>query len=77
MTGVQTCALPICWGVAQYPYLLGTHLTVDEAAAPAPTLKVLVGVAVTAGVLILPSLVLLFRLAGRGRLGMSYDDVSH
>ena len=26
------------WGVAQYPYLLGTHLSIGEAAAPAPTL---------------------------------------
>ncbi|MET7318750.1 cytochrome d ubiquinol oxidase subunit II [Streptomyces thermoviolaceus] len=77
LAGAAVAVIVLGWGVAQYPYLLGTHLTVDEAAAPAPTLKVLVGVAVTAGVLILPSLVLLFRLAGRGRLGMSYDDVSH
>lgn len=53
------------WGVAQYPYLLGTHLAFGEAAAPGATLGVLVGVACVAGLLILPSLVLLFRLAGR------------
>ncbi|MFE9812095.1 cytochrome d ubiquinol oxidase subunit II [Streptomyces sp. NPDC005227] len=53
------------WGVAQYPYLLGTHVSVQGAAAPDATLAVLVGVACVAGLLILPSLVLLFRLAGR------------
>ena len=56
------------WGVAQYPYLLGTHLTLDEAASPRATLQVLIVVACVAGVTVLPSLVLLFRLAGRGRL---------
>ncbi|MFJ5217934.1 cytochrome d ubiquinol oxidase subunit II [Streptomyces sp. NPDC088354] len=56
------------WGVAQYPYLLGTHVEIPEAAAPNATLWVTVGVAIVAGLLILPSLVLLFRLAGRGRL---------
>ncbi|MFD4791517.1 cytochrome d ubiquinol oxidase subunit II [Streptomyces sp. NPDC058459] len=58
------------WGVAQTPYLLGTHLSVDEAAAPDATLDVVVGVAVVAGVLIVPSLVLLFRLSGRGSVGV-------
>ncbi|MGX1547815.1 cytochrome d ubiquinol oxidase subunit II [Streptomyces adustus] len=54
------------WGVAQYPYLLGTQLSLHDAAAPNATLAVLVGVACVAGLLILPSLVLLFRLAGQG-----------
>ncbi|MFF0225850.1 cytochrome d ubiquinol oxidase subunit II [Streptomyces sp. NPDC004629] len=63
-------ALIVCgWGVSQYPYLLGTHLSVQDAAAPHATLGVLVGVACVAAVVILPSLVLLFRLAGRGRIG--------
>jgi cytochrome d ubiquinol oxidase subunit II len=56
------------WGVAQYPYLLGTHLGIAEAAAPDPTLQVTIAVAITAALLIFPSLALLFRLAGRGRL---------
>ncbi|SEO04615.1 cytochrome bd-I ubiquinol oxidase subunit 2 apoprotein [Actinacidiphila rubida] len=64
------------WGVAQYPYLLGTHLTLDQGAAPRATLWVLVGVAIAAGVLILPSLVVLFRLAGRGRLGTPSDTAA-
>lgn len=56
------------WGVAQYPYLLGTHLEIDAAAAPEATLAVTIGVAVVAGLLIFPSIALLFRLANRGSL---------
>ncbi|MFD8258859.1 cytochrome d ubiquinol oxidase subunit II [Streptomyces griseoluteus] len=58
------------WGVAQTPYLLGTHLSITEAAAPNATLAVVVGVAVVAGLLIVPSLVLLFRLSSRGDVGV-------
>ncbi|MFF9362547.1 cytochrome d ubiquinol oxidase subunit II [Streptomyces griseoluteus] len=60
------------WGVAQTPYLLGTHLSITEAAAPNTTLAVVVGVAILAGLLIVPSLVLLFRLSSRG--AVSVDD---
>ncbi|MFG2817462.1 cytochrome d ubiquinol oxidase subunit II [Streptomyces sp. NPDC048410] len=60
----------IGWGVAQTPYLLGTHLSINEAAAPDATLAVVVGVAIVAGLLIVPSLVLLFRLSGRGDVGV-------
>ncbi|MFJ4753937.1 MULTISPECIES: cytochrome d ubiquinol oxidase subunit II [Streptomyces] len=68
-TAAAAVALVVCgWGVAQYPYLLGTHLTLDEGASPRATLRVLIVVACVAGVTVLPSLVLLFRLAGRGRL---------
>ncbi|MGW4223126.1 cytochrome d ubiquinol oxidase subunit II [Streptomyces bauhiniae] len=58
------------WGVAQTPYLLGTHLSITEAAAPNASLAVVVGVAIVAGLLIVPSLVLLFRLSGRGVVGV-------
>ncbi|MGW3654889.1 hypothetical protein ACWD6R_03865 [Streptomyces sp. NPDC005151] len=54
---------------AQYPYLLGTHVPIADAAAPDSTLWVLVGVACAAVVLIVPSLVLLFSMYERGRLG--------
>ncbi|MEU1620939.1 cytochrome d ubiquinol oxidase subunit II [Streptomyces sp. NPDC005722] len=56
------------WGVAQFPYLLGTHLEIGAAAAPQATLAVTIGVAVVAGLLIFPSIALLFRLANRGSL---------
>jgi cytochrome d ubiquinol oxidase subunit II len=65
-----TVATVVCgWGVAQYPYLLGTHLSIAQAASPRPTLWVLLGVAFVAAVVIAPSLALLYRLQERGRLG--------
>ncbi|MBY8879085.1 cytochrome d ubiquinol oxidase subunit II [Actinacidiphila acidipaludis] len=74
--GAAVALVVLGWGVAQYPYLLGTHLTLDAGAAPRPTQWVLVGVAIAAGAVILPSLVVLFRLAGRGRLGGVTDQIS-
>jgi len=56
------------WGVAQYPYVLGTHLTIDAAAAPPATLWALTIVAGIALVLVVPALALLFVLQQRGRL---------
>jgi cytochrome d ubiquinol oxidase subunit II len=56
------------WGVAQYPYLLGTHLSIQVAAAPTSTLWSLTLVAAAALVLVVPSLGLLFSLQQRGRL---------
>jgi cytochrome bd ubiquinol oxidase subunit II len=60
--------LIIGWGVAQYPYLLGTHLTIGEAAAPTPTLVALTVVFGAAVVLVVPSLALLYVLQQRGQL---------
>ncbi|POX48327.1 cytochrome D ubiquinol oxidase subunit II [Streptomyces sp. Ru72] len=68
LAGGAVALVVLGWGVAQYPYLLGTHVTIDEAAAPSSSLNVVVGVAVVAGLVIVPSLILLFRLAVRGRL---------
>jgi len=56
------------WGVAQYPYLLGTHLSIARAAAPTSTLVALTVVAVAAVLLVVPSMALLFVLQQRGRL---------
>ena len=56
------------WGIAQYPYLLGTHLTIAEAAAPTATLWALTLVAGVALLAVLPSIALLFVLQQRGRL---------
>jgi cytochrome d ubiquinol oxidase subunit II len=68
-TAATAVAAVVCgWGVAQYPYLLGTHLSISQAAAPGTTMWVLIAVACAALALILPSLVLLFALYERGRL---------
>ncbi|GAA3817808.1 cytochrome d ubiquinol oxidase subunit II [Streptomyces chiangmaiensis] len=57
------------WGVAQYPYLLGTHLTIQNAAAPSASLWVLFVVSCVAGALIAPSLFVLYTLQLRRKLG--------
>lgn len=56
------------WGVAQYPYLLGTHLSLHAAAAPGATMNALGIVAVAAVLLVVPSLGWLLLLTNRGRL---------
>ena len=44
------------WGLAQYPYLLPPHLTIDAAAAPAVTLRLAVIAVAGGAVLLFPSL---------------------
>jgi cytochrome d ubiquinol oxidase subunit II len=56
------------WGVAQFPYLLPTSLTISEAAAPNPTLDIVFIVFAVAAVLVLPSLFLLYALSQRDLL---------
>lgn len=53
------------WGVAQFPYLLPTSLSLDQAAAPDPTMTIVFVVFAIAAVLVLPSLALLYTLAQR------------
>jgi cytochrome d ubiquinol oxidase subunit II len=60
------------WGTAQYPYLLGTHTTIAEAAAPTATLVSLAVVAALALVVVVPSMALLFALDQRGSLESSH-----
>jgi cytochrome d ubiquinol oxidase subunit II len=59
------------WGVAQYPYLLGTHTRISSAAAPSATMEALIVVAGAAVVLVVPSLLWLLVLANRGALSDS------
>jgi cytochrome d ubiquinol oxidase subunit II len=65
---VAVAALVAGWGVGQYPFLLGTHLRIVEAAAPESTLWSVVVVFAAAAVLCVPSLVLLYVLQQRGEL---------
>jgi cytochrome bd ubiquinol oxidase subunit II len=55
------------WAIAQRPVLL-KGLTIEQAAAPHDTLVLVVVVVLAGGALLLPSLVLLFRLVLGGRL---------
>lgn len=65
---LAVAAVLIGWGVAQYPYLLGTHLTITEGAAPGATMDALTIITICAVVLVGPSLLALFVLTSRGRL---------
>jgi cytochrome bd ubiquinol oxidase subunit II len=65
---VAVAAIVAGWGTAQYPYLLGTHTSITEAAAPVPTLWALTVVAAVALAIVVPSMALLFVLAQRGSL---------
>ena len=65
---VAVGSIVVGWGAAQYPYLLGTHLRLGEAAAPDATLEALLGIGVAAAVLCVPSLAYLYVLQQRGRL---------
>jgi cytochrome d ubiquinol oxidase subunit II len=56
------------WGVAQFPYLLPTSLRIDQAAAPDPTLTIVLIVFGVAAALVLPSLFLLLTLAQKDLL---------
>jgi cytochrome bd ubiquinol oxidase subunit II len=56
------------WGVAQFPYLLPTSLRIDQAAAPGPTLDIVLIVFAIAAVVVLPSLALLYALSQRDLL---------
>jgi cytochrome d ubiquinol oxidase subunit II len=68
LAGLAVAAVLLGWGVAQYPFLLGTHLRIAAAAAPRATLVSVLGVVVAAVVLVVPSLGLLYRLQQRGEL---------
>ena len=56
------------WGVAQYPYLLPTSLTIAEAAGAPATLRWVLFVSLIAVFTVVPALALLFVLDRRGRL---------
>jgi cytochrome bd ubiquinol oxidase subunit II len=65
---LAVAAVLVGWGVAQYPFLLGTHTRIAAAASPRPTLVSVVVVFAIAGVLCGPSLILLYVLQQRGAL---------
>jgi cytochrome d ubiquinol oxidase subunit II len=62
---VQATGLVGGWGLAQYPMLIAPDLTIDQAAAPARTLQLILGCLAAGSVVLLPSLVWLFRVFAR------------
>jgi len=57
------------WGVAQYPYLLGTHVRIADAAAPTATLRSVLVIFGAAVVVCGPSLILLYVSRAARRAG--------
>jgi cytochrome bd ubiquinol oxidase subunit II len=73
--GASVGTITVGWALAQSPYLLPPDLTLDEAAASDSTLAaVLVGMAIGALVLV-PSLVYLYRLVLRGTLDQEFEPL--
>jgi len=68
-------AIVVGWALAQNPYVLPPHLTLDRAAAADATLQATI-IVVALGLLILgPSLWFLYRLVLSGRLDESYEPL--
>jgi cytochrome d ubiquinol oxidase subunit II len=68
LAAAAVAALVVGWGVAQYPYLLGTHTDISSAAAPLASLIALTIILVVAIALVGPSFLLLYLLQQRARL---------
>ena len=58
----QVVAIVIGWGVLQHPRLIAPEHTIESAAAPAATLRLLVPVLAIGGAIVLPSLYWLLRV---------------
>ena len=72
--GAVAC-ITVGWAVAQKPYLLPGHLTLDEAAASHTVLEALIISLGVGFVILVPSLVILYRLVLEGRLDKEYKPL--
>src|SRR2546423_2183047 len=66
----------LAWGVAQYPYILPTTLTIDQAAAPSSVLLWLIIAFIIGAVLVAPALAMLWVLDQRSRLDEGAEGAS-
>lgn len=64
--GAQVSLIVWGWALAQYPYLIPPDLTIRGAAAPEPTLRVILVALGLGAAVLLPSLVYLFRVFKAG-----------
>jgi len=62
------------WGVAQFPYLLPTSLTISDGAATSDTMTMVFIVFGAAVVLVIPSIALLYTLTQRRMLGGEHES---
>jgi cytochrome bd ubiquinol oxidase subunit II len=73
--GAAVACVTVGWAVAQSPYLLPERLTLEAAAAGDATLSALLIVLAAGAVVLVPSLLLLYRLVLRGRLDKPYEPL--
>lgn len=64
------------WGLSQYPYVIPPTLTIHDAAAPEITLRLTLGALVLGAVVLIPSLVYLFRVFKSRRSAFASLDES-
>jgi len=68
LAGATVLSVLVGWGVAQYPYVFPTTLTIDQAAAPNSVLLWLLITFILFAVTVIPTLLLLWVLDQRSRL---------
>ncbi len=66
--GLSVAAVLAAWGLAQYPWLFPTSLSIAAAAAPSTSLTAEIAIIGLAAVLVVPSFVFLYWLQQHGRL---------
>jgi cytochrome bd ubiquinol oxidase subunit II len=69
---IQVSGILWGWALAQYPYLIRPDLRFDAAAAPRPVLVALLWILLAGAIVLLPSLVYLYRLFTPHRSGSSH-----
>jgi cytochrome bd ubiquinol oxidase subunit II len=74
-SAVAVAAITAGWALAQSPYVLPPRLTLDEAAASDTTLTTLVVSMAIGGLVLVPSLVYLYRLVLQGRLQHEFEPL--
>jgi cytochrome bd ubiquinol oxidase subunit II len=72
--GAVTCII-VGWAVAQRPYLLPGHLTLEQAAASHRVLEAMLISLGVGFVVLVPSLAVLYRLVLQGRLDKDYEPL--
>jgi cytochrome bd ubiquinol oxidase subunit II len=71
---VQATLLVAGWAVAQYPHLIRPDVTIENAAAPEATLRLLLWALALGALLLIPSLGYLFRVFKRARAFTDLDE---
>jgi cytochrome bd ubiquinol oxidase subunit II len=60
--GAQVSLILWGWALAQFPYLVPPDLTIERTAAPAITLRLVLGALIVGGIVLVPSLYYLFKI---------------